>query len=482
MGFTLGSSVGFNSTQTHTYRIKFASHDRARYFFNSGGQFSINLLQTIAPVSTAASNLGTIRFGAGPQTIAGIGYTGTTKVGGVMDAYSVVNTTKNFYNIGLTENLLATQGVAGSTASISLYIQYDGAGGFTFKTISSAPDTNPDITAGGTLFITQREPHTSACFLNTWGNAAYVSAVVTQTSVATEASELSIMNSWWFNRTNYVRTGLTPTSYPGDLRQWNSPHIRYYPSQLYPDVGGYYTVLFTYSTAINAAAIALAQLSRYYTVVTYVTGKLQPSGGTLTNPPDAIPVNTSGALQYPISTAGIFYTGDNVAQPNTNFIDGLGARISVYEGRLSDITSSYVTAQQGGSNHGSWPYQLMIPGKWGIAKQEIDFNTGSNRTLGPGRMALVLYERGVNRPGLQTLPTTEGMSYDAYWYNGGGMQILVNPNSYAVNVNLSAFNTGYTPRVYFELSKDGGAETPTTTTNPPPPEPPIDGGGEQQFA
>lgn len=460
LGFTLGSAVGWNDTQTHTYRIKFASHDKARYFFNSGGQFSINLLQTLAPVSTAASNLGTIRFGAGPQTIAGIGYTGTTKVGGVMDAYSVVNTTKNFYNIGLTENLLATQGVAGSTASISLYIQYDGAGEFTFKTISSAPNTNPVITAGGTLFITQREPHTSACFLNTWGNAAYVSAVVTQTSVATESSESTIMTSWVNNRTKYVRSGMSPANYPGDLLALNNYHVRFNNSV--------FSEIFTYNTADDAAALSLANMSQFFTAITYVTGGL--GGGR--SPPSTIPIGTDGFGKAALTSVGEVYTIDGSALPDNSGYFGLGYDISTYQGKLSDVTSTYVTTYQGGGNNGSWNYQILIPGKWGIAKKQAEFNPAENRTLGSGRMALMLYERGGNSNGMQNNPTAYSINYDNWWYNGGGIIISTNPTGAAINLDLSTFNTGYSPRVYLELSKDGGAATPTTTAPAPAPSPP----------
>jgi len=462
------STASFNSTQTHTYTVSFTSHNRARYFFNSGGQFSISLTHPTAPMSTSASNLGTIRFGAGSQTIAGVGYTGTTKVGGVSDAYSTVSTTKNFYNITSSDTLLATQGVAGSTASVSLYVSYNGAGALTFKTISTAPSTNPTIAAGSTLSLSQRDPHTSACFVNTWGVVTTTNSTVTQTN-AIESSESTIMTSWVTNRSKYVRSGMSPANYPGDRLALNTPHVRYY--------NAVFSEIFTYNTADDAAALSLANMSQFFTAITYVTGGL--GGGR--SPPSTIPIGTDGFGKTALTSVGEVYTIDGSAIPNNSGYYGLGYNISTYQSKLSDITSTYVTTYQGGRNDGSWNYQILIPGKWGIAKKQAEFNPAENRTLGSGRMALILYERGGNGNGMQNSPTGYSINYDNWWYNGGGMIISANPTGAAINLNLSTFNTNYSPRVYIELSKDGGAETPTSTTNPPneftppfDPGPPVD--------
>jgi len=184
-----------------THTVSFGSHDQARYFFNSGGQFNISVYQPSLPLSTCASNLGSIRFGAGDagtgtQTIAGVSYTGTAKVGGAINAYSVLNTSTNFYNITASETILAAQGEAGSTASVYVYVSYNNAGALTFKVVSYAPSTRATMAAGGTLNIQQRDPHTSACFLNTWGVVTTTSTSVTQTSVA--------VAQWYFFATSSI--------------------------------------------------------------------------------------------------------------------------------------------------------------------------------------------------------------------------------------------------------------------------------------
>jgi hypothetical protein len=311
------------------------------------------------------------------------------------------------------------------------------------------------MAAGGTLNIEQRNPHTSACFLNTWGTVTTTSSDVTQTSVATESSESTIMTSWVTNRSKYVRSGMSPANYPGDRLALNTYHVRYYNSE--------FTEIFTYNTADDAAALSLANMSQFFTAITYVTGGI--GGGR--NPPSTIPVGADGFGKAALTSVGEVYTIDYSALPNNSGYYGVGYTISTYQGKFSDISSTYVTTYQGGGNNGSWNYQILIPGKWGIAKKQAEFNPTENRTLGSGRMALMLYERGGNRNGMQNSPTVYSINYDNWWYNGGGIIISANPTGAAINLNLSTFNTGYSPRVYIELSKDGGAETPTSTTNPP---------------
>lgn len=466
---TITSTATFNETQTITLAAYFGngsdaeSHNKARYFFNCGGQFNIAINHPNTGLATCANNLGSIRFGGGSQRIASTNYTGTTKIGGAMDAYSIVNTGKNFYTLtNNVDDILALQGEAGSTASIYVYVKYNGLGLLVFTIVSYAANTNPTTSAGSSATLIAFQPSTSY-IANSWGPIT-MGSDIRQTSKQAEASELTIMSHWYSTRGNYVRTGLSPTSYPnysngvyGESYYWNNPHFRYY--------NGYYTELFNYNTASTPR-----DYSEYFTIVTAVTGGL---GAYRDNTPTDTPIGDGGVGSRAtlVSTQYKIYSGDFVdrTQPNNQTYYGLAYRISVYKGYLSENTQAYVVAPQGGGNDGSWTYQFMIAGRWGVANEEVDFSTTANRTLGPGRMSVVISERGGNGLSLQYAATPYAINYDAWWYNGGDFQINPNPTSSPINVDLQNWNSGHSPRVYLELSKDGGAATPTTTSPPPPP-------------
>jgi hypothetical protein len=195
---SITSTQSFNNTQLITFIAYFGtgadvdSHNKARYFFNTGGQFNISLSHP-SPMSTISANLGSIRFGAGNQTIAGVNYTGTTKVGGTFNDYSVLQSSKSFYNLttggipgeGYTtpDVILAVQGEAGTTASIYVYVKYNGFGLLTFRIASYAPGTNPTIPAGSFAQLTARQPPTTH-ITNSWGPIT-IGSDITQASVST---------------------------------------------------------------------------------------------------------------------------------------------------------------------------------------------------------------------------------------------------------------------------------------------------------
>jgi|694.fasta_scaffold38350_3 hypothetical protein len=195
---SITSTQSFNNTQLITFIAYFGtgadvdSHNKARYFFNAGGQFNISLSHP-SPMSTISANLGSIRFGAGNQTIAGVNYTGTTKVGGTFNDYSVLQSSKSFYNLqtggipgeGYTtpDVILAVQGEIGTTASIYVYVKYNGFGLLTFRIATYAPNTNPTIPAGSFAQLTARQPPTTY-ITNSWGPIT-IGSDITQASVST---------------------------------------------------------------------------------------------------------------------------------------------------------------------------------------------------------------------------------------------------------------------------------------------------------
>ena len=199
---SITSTQSFNNTQLITMIAYFgtgadvASHNKARYFFNAGGQFNISLSHP-SPMSTISANLGSIRFGAGNQKIAGVNYTGTTKVGGTMNDYSVLQSSKCFYNLvpggipgeGYTTSdvILAVQGEIGTTASIYVYVKYNNLGLLTFRIASYAAASNPTIPAGSFAQLTAIQPPTTY-ITNSWGPIT-IGTDITQTNVATTAPQ-----------------------------------------------------------------------------------------------------------------------------------------------------------------------------------------------------------------------------------------------------------------------------------------------------
>ena len=456
------STESFNSTQVITATCSFGSHNKARFFFNAGGQFNIRITHPTgtgafsANMTRVAEDLGQIRFGAGTQRIGTTNYTGTTILGGVNNNYSVVQSDKSFYNLipggilgeGYTtpDVILAVQGEFETTAAIYVYAKYDGAGTVTFRIASYAPGTNPTIPAGTVAYFAAIQPPTTY-ITDSWSPFTWNTSV-TQTSVATEASQLSIMVDWLNERGNYIRSGLTPNSYAGDYAVWGNPHIRFRDQQ---DNFGIYTELFTYDTSGTVSAAAMESKSSYYTAITYVTGGI----GTNRVPPTTLPLRRdTGAIQYPISSFGEVYSADGSQYPDTSGYFGLGFNVQVFQGKLSSISSTLVTTYQGGGNNGSWNYQLLIPGKWGAARRDAEF-TGY-RTLPPGGLGVVLYERGGNGNGSQLPVGPFTIRYDAWWYNGGGIQIAANNTGADQTLDFTQFNTGYSPRIYLELTHPTG--------------------------
>ena len=451
------STESFNSTQLITATCSFGSHNKARFFFNAGGQFNIRITHPTgtgafsANMTRVAEDLGNIRFGAGSQRIGTTNYTGTTILGGINNNYSVVQSDKSFYNLipggilgdgySTPDVILAVQGEFETTAAIYVYAKYDGAGTVTFRIASYAPGTNPTTPAGTVAYFAAIQPPTTY-IQDSWSPFTWATNVV-QTSVATEAPQSSIMGPWLNERGNYIRGGLFQTYYAGDYAVWNDPHIR---RRNQDDNFGVYTEVFTYDTSGTVAAATMESMSNYYTALTYVTGGI----GSYRVPPTTLPINrNTGAIQYPITSFGEVYTQDGSQYPDASGYFGLGFNVQSFAGKLSSISSTLVTTYQGGGNNGSWNYQLLIPGKWGVARRDAEF-TGY-RTLPPGGLAVVLYERGGNGNGSQLPVAPFTIRYDAWWYNGGGMQICANNTGSPQTIDLTLFNTGYSPRLYIEL-------------------------------
>jgi hypothetical protein len=96
-------------TLTFTHTVTFASSTEARYFFNAGGIIKVKYGKSSTGTdidpdwNTFAGQCGTINFtgrvNGAAQTIAGVSYTGTTRIGGTGGTQTTLATTTGFYSL-----------------------------------------------------------------------------------------------------------------------------------------------------------------------------------------------------------------------------------------------------------------------------------------------------------------------------------------------------------------------------------------------
>ena len=120
--------------------MTWANAAAARYFFNSGGlvRWQTNKTSTGTEADTEWNDLaGTldgaifISAGTGTQTIAGVSYTGTTKVGGT-GTPSILTTTTGFYDL--------------TTSPVNIYRQFADTAPYTGQYINIAASVNNNAT------------------------------------------------------------------------------------------------------------------------------------------------------------------------------------------------------------------------------------------------------------------------------------------------------------------------------------------------
>jgi hypothetical protein len=106
---TATGSGGASWTITFTHTITFASADAARYFFNAGGLVKIMYGKSSTGTdadpdwNTFSGKCGSIFLGgyvgSAAQTIAGVSYTGTTRIGGTGGTQTTLATTTGYYQL-----------------------------------------------------------------------------------------------------------------------------------------------------------------------------------------------------------------------------------------------------------------------------------------------------------------------------------------------------------------------------------------------
>lgn len=190
-GSTTSNAVTFNSTWSSdlifTHTVTFASGDAARYFFNAGGQISLQCSHPSGSgidltLSELASNIGTVYLSApssGTATIASTSYNGITKVGGG-GSTPTISTNTGYYALTTANATVFTQTASGSGPYLNSYIRFviksngtQGSNGDAGNiiTIYTIWDEVPDgltASSGSTTTLTVRPPSTTY-IANTWG-------------------------------------------------------------------------------------------------------------------------------------------------------------------------------------------------------------------------------------------------------------------------------------------------------------------------
>lgn len=187
---TTSITTAWKDKAIFNHTITFESPDKARYFFNAGGQIAINFGFT-SPTSNAidtmfnnlATACGTVVLSASPfgtnSSISSVTYTGTTKIGG--SGTATVATSTGYYDLYKTPKQIFSQKATGIPAgylnsTISVNASSNGTQGtnsdagstITLETVWDQVPNGIFVSPGVNTTITVRYPSTS--FLtNTWG-------------------------------------------------------------------------------------------------------------------------------------------------------------------------------------------------------------------------------------------------------------------------------------------------------------------------
>lgn len=186
---TITTTTTWNDKLTATFEIKFPSHDKARYFFNAGGQFKFSSSHSKTVANTVnnllndiCSNAGTLVFSSGTAKIGGISFNPITKVGGggLASSSSIANNDYGFnYFSGSSYTYAANSSVtlftqsgdvgyrnlqAGSRMIISA--NYNKSGTFKFTIVLDEVPNGYIANAGTNINLVVKQP-TSLYLVNT---------------------------------------------------------------------------------------------------------------------------------------------------------------------------------------------------------------------------------------------------------------------------------------------------------------------------
>ena len=188
-------------TITFTHTVTFPSADQARYFWNAGGLVRLQYGKTSTGTdsdpdwNTLAGWCGSIyisgRVNSTAQTIAGVSYTGTTRIGGTGGTETTLATTTGWYQLTTSPatvfqlnnstapysgEFIRTTATATSSTVLTLVTTWvsDGSSGagttadISGGTATASPSTTISGTAPTTL-VTYLPPSTAQGLSNSWG-------------------------------------------------------------------------------------------------------------------------------------------------------------------------------------------------------------------------------------------------------------------------------------------------------------------------
>jgi hypothetical protein len=196
-------------TITFTHTVTFPSADQARYFWNAGGLVRLQYGKTSigqdadSEWNQLAGWCGSIyisgRVNSAAQTIAGVSYTGTTRIGGTGGTQTTLATTTGWYQLTTspatvfqltsstapyTGEYIRTTATATSSTVLTLVTTWvsDGSSGagttanISGGTATASPSTTITGTAPTTL-VTYLPPSTAQGLSNTWGTPSIAASV-----------------------------------------------------------------------------------------------------------------------------------------------------------------------------------------------------------------------------------------------------------------------------------------------------------------
>lgn len=193
---TTTNSTTWSSALTFTHTITFESGDKARYFFNAGGQIAINVshpdgINANRMFNAMAAACGTIVLSghtSGQITVAGTNYTGLDKIAGQPGVISF-NQNLGYFGLTTVNQLGYKQGVATAyhqytSSYISMSLKTNGTQGvngdngnvITITTVWEEIPTGLTVSSGTATAVTVRPPST-AKLTNTWGTVTVAGSV-----------------------------------------------------------------------------------------------------------------------------------------------------------------------------------------------------------------------------------------------------------------------------------------------------------------
>lgn len=194
---SIENSTTWSNTLTFTHAVSFESGDKARYFFNCGGQLAITLStpdgtradQLFHDMAAAAGTIVMSGHTSGSITVANTSYTGITNIGGGEAGVLAKNPNLGYFALTTTDQVAYKQGpvstltgYVGSFISVSISTNgTQGANGDNGNviTITTVWDENPNgitVQTGTTTALTVRPPSTSK-LADSWGTVTVTGSV-----------------------------------------------------------------------------------------------------------------------------------------------------------------------------------------------------------------------------------------------------------------------------------------------------------------